>query len=98
MKRFPASLSVGERQRVAIARALSHRPALILADEPTASVDPVNAREIMNLLGELTKESGVTVIMASHEIHDAQKWLKQRLESEIEETADGVRSSFSMQP
>lgn len=97
MRMFPANLSVGERQRVAVARALSHRPAVILADEPTASVDPVNAAEIMNLFSELTRESGATVVIASHDFSGSEEWMMRRLEPEVEETVDGVRSSFVMQ-
>ena len=63
----PSQLSVGERQRVAIARAMAHRPSVVLADEPTASVDPVNAAAILELLLELVHQSGVTAIIASHD-------------------------------
>ncbi|MFZ0789758.1 MAG: ATP-binding cassette domain-containing protein, partial [Chromatiaceae bacterium] len=63
----PGQLSVGERQRVAIARAMAHRPSVVLADEPTASVDPVNAAAILELLLELVHQSGVTAIIASHD-------------------------------
>jgi len=63
---LPHKLSVGERQRVAIARALASGPALILADEPTAALDPVNARGVMNVFAELAREMGCTVIMVTH--------------------------------
>ena len=62
----PHKLSVGERQRVAIARALASGPALILADEPTAALDPVNARGVMDLFAELAREMGCTVILVTH--------------------------------
>ena len=67
--RHPSKLSVGERQRVAIARALAHHPAVVIADEPTASLDPVKAEEIMALFAELVAEQGVTLVMATHD-HD----------------------------
>lgn len=67
LRKRPSALSVGERQRVAIIRALAHRPAVVLADEPTASVDPVNADIIMAVLVELVDELGVTAIVASHD-------------------------------
>lgn len=63
---YPATLSVGERQRVAIARALAHGPSILLADEPTAALDPRHARLVLGLLAELARERGVTVIMVSH--------------------------------
>jgi len=64
--KLPAELSVGQRQRVAIARALAHDPAVLIADEPTASVDPVNAERIMELMVGLVDDLGVTLIVASH--------------------------------
>ncbi|MBJ7416062.1 MAG: ABC transporter ATP-binding protein [Niveispirillum sp.] len=63
----PAALSVGERQRVAIARALAHRPALVLADEPTASVDPENAGRIIALLLDMVQAMGATLLLVSHD-------------------------------
>lgn len=63
---LPARLSVGERQRVAIARALSHRPAVVLADEPTAALDPPKAKLVMELFTTLTDQLGCTVIMVTH--------------------------------
>ena len=67
LDKLPGMLSVGERQRVAIARALAHRPAIVIADEPTASLDPASAERIMRLFVELTEELGLTVIIASHD-------------------------------
>lgn len=63
---LPARLSVGERQRVAIARALSSRPAVVLADEPTAALDPPKARLVMELFTSITDKLGCTVIMVTH--------------------------------
>jgi putative ABC transport system ATP-binding protein len=67
LNKLPGQLSVGERQRVAIARAMAHNPSLVIADEPTASLDPINAEEIMNLFSNLADEFGVTLIMATHD-------------------------------
>jgi putative ABC transport system ATP-binding protein len=63
----PADLSGGERQRVAIARALAGRPPLILADEPTGSLDSVASRKIWELLSDVRASRGTTVIIASHD-------------------------------
>lgn len=63
---YPATLSVGERQRVAIVRALAHAPAVVLADEPTAALDPAHSRRVMRLFARLAQEQGCTVIMVSH--------------------------------
>jgi putative ABC transport system ATP-binding protein len=67
LAKFPAQLSVGERQRVSIARAMAHEPSVVIADEPTASLDPINAEEIMGLFTRLTEEKGVTLVVATHE-------------------------------
>lgn len=63
---YPATLSVGERQRVAIVRALAHAPAVVLADEPTAALDPAHSRRVMALFARLAREQGCTVVMVSH--------------------------------
>ena len=67
LDKLPGKLSVGERQRVAIARALAHRPSIVIADEPTAPLDPIAARKIMGLFIELVEQMHITVIVASHD-------------------------------
>lgn len=64
---FPATLSGGERQRAAIARALINNPDMLLADEPTGSLDSANAALVLDLLSEIRRERGLTVIMVTHD-------------------------------
>ncbi|MFZ4747161.1 MAG: ABC transporter ATP-binding protein [Sphingomonas sp.] len=63
----PADLSGGEKQRVALAQALAAAPSLLLADEPTAALDPVNARTVAEAIGHYARESGAVVIAVSHD-------------------------------
>lgn len=63
----PQQLSVGQRQRVGIARALAHAPRLVLADEPTASLDPANAQRVMQLLVEQARLSRTCTVIATHD-------------------------------
>lgn len=62
----PSALSVGEQQRVAVARALAKSPKLLLADEPTANVDPANQQHIVDLIRRTCEEEGVALIMVTH--------------------------------
>ncbi len=64
---FPGKLSGGERQRVAIARALINRPRMILADEPTGSLDSANANQVLDILTGIVKQQGLTLIMVTHD-------------------------------
>lgn len=63
---FPDKLSGGEQQRIAIARALAHEPAIVLADEPTGNLDDDTGERVMQLLLDLTRRAGKTLIMATH--------------------------------
>ncbi len=72
----PDQLSGGQQQRIAIARALAPKPALILADEPTANLDTENGKQVMDLMQRLNKDTGVTFIFATHDprvIHYAKR-------------------------
>lgn len=65
---FPETLSGGERQRVAIARALAHRPRLLLADEPTGSLDSQTGTAILDLLSKLAKEFNIAMLLVTHSL------------------------------
>jgi len=64
---FPGKMSGGERQRVAIARALINNPDMILADEPTGSLDSINAKQVLDIINDIREKKGLTVIMVTHD-------------------------------
>lgn len=64
---YPSSLSGGEKQRVAIARAIIHKPKVLFADEPTASLDSQKSKEVMSLIRDLTKTLNMTTLIVTHD-------------------------------
>ena len=66
MHYLPSQLSVGQQQRVAVARALANKPRLLLADEPTANVDPVNQKRIIDLIKDVCREESVAILLVTH--------------------------------
>ena len=97
LHKFPAQLSVGERQRVSIARAMAHEPSVVIADEPTASLDPINAEEIMGLFTRLTEEKSVTLVVATHEWDRVEELGFRRVKFELakDKTKGSVRATVS---
>jgi lipoprotein-releasing system ATP-binding protein len=73
LNKYPEELSGGEKQRVAIARALINNPKLILADEPTGSLDEKNAKNVFDLLMKLNKEKNITILLITHDLNLANK-------------------------
>lgn len=70
----PKQMSVGEQQRVAVARALANRPALLLADEPTANIDPANQQRIIDLIRQTCQEESIALLLVTHSMEVANQF------------------------
>ena len=70
----PGAMSVGEQQRVAVARALANLPSVLLADEPTANVDPANQQQIVELIRETCRDEEIAMIMVTHSMEVASQF------------------------
>jgi len=88
----PAALSIGQRQRAAIARALAHRPPFVIADEPTAALDPEAADAVLALLLETARDEGCGVILSSHDRDRVARFGLDRLHLETRATEAGTES------
>ena len=93
LESLPDQLSRGQRQRVAVARALVHRPGLLLADEPTGSLDVDTGEAIVELLSETQRETGATLIVVTHDASIAQ-----RLDGRVELRDGRVVADATPQP
>lgn len=88
--KFPFEMSGGEQQRVDIARALLNSPKLILADEPTGNLDPETSDEIMNLLMQVSREYGSSIVMATHDFMVIRKYPARTIKTELGRVVDNA--------
>ncbi len=69
LKKYPNSISGGEKQRAAVARAMINKPSILLADEPTGNLDSKNEKEIISLFKKMNKDLGVTIVLVTHNLN-----------------------------
>lgn len=90
MTHQPAALSVGEQQRVAVARALVNRPGLLLADEPTANIDPAHQQQVVDLLREVCQAENVAMLLVTHSLEVSEQFARVEQLDEINRVMVGV--------
>jgi ABC-type lipoprotein export system ATPase subunit len=93
----PNKLSVGQQQRVAIARALANRPKLVLADEPTGSLDAVSAQQALDLIRKLCTEVGASLLLVSHDPHITRQMPRAVVLAELNRAAVQPNAEVRMQ-
>lgn len=98
LKKPAGSVSVGERQRTSIARALIHEPELVLADEPTAALDPCTADDVMRLLVSLSQMRGVTLLVASHDWDRMRAWQFTELRIDVQRRENTTVATLASSP
>ena len=91
VRSFPDQLSGGEQQRVCIARAIVNNPKLLICDEPTGNLDPDTSKEIMDVIDNINKELGTTVVMATHD-----KDIVNRMKKRVVTIENGIKVSDKM--
>jgi putative ABC transport system ATP-binding protein len=94
---YPAQLSGGEQQRVAVARAFAHRPRILFADEPTGNLDAANGSNVVELLGEMNREVGTTLVLVTHDpdlAGRAGRVLRLRDGAVVSDSAGAVASAY----
>ncbi len=93
MSHKPAAMSVGEQQRVAVARALANKPRLLLADEPTANVDPANQQQVIDLIREACFEESIALVLVTHSMEVANQFDRVDRLEEINQVVERARAS-----